>query len=350
MSNPKKTRIIAVVLLIAFGALLVLRSCDFGSVPPEKPGPKPDQTKQIKVNVPNFNSDSAMYFLTKQVEFGPRVPNTAAHKKCGDWLVSKFRQYTSNVIEQETVVIAWDGTPLKMRNIIAEINPDARKRIIIAAHWDTRPYADKDSDVSKQKKPIDGANDGASGVAVLMELARMIQASPIPVGIDLILFDAEDYGRPEYDSKETENDYLFWCLGSQYWSKNFHRPGYQASYGILLDMVGGKNARFNREGISMQVAPDVVDKVWNTAAQLGYGELFQEPQTGEIIDDHLFMNQAGIRTIDIIDMRPSTRSMGFGGYEFGATHHTHEDNLSNIDPATLQAVGHTLAHVLYHIE
>jgi glutaminyl-peptide cyclotransferase len=349
MSN-KRTRIIAIILLALFGSLFFFRSCEPGKDNRPKGGTPQRTEPAVKVSVPEFQRDSAMAFLRKQVEFGPRVPNSASHRKAGDWLAQKLRSYGANVIEQQAGVEAWDGTTLRMRNIIAEINPEARKRVVLAAHWDTRPYADKDPDAARQKMPIDGANDGASGVAVLLEIARLLQAQPVPFGVDLILFDAEDYGRPEWDGEDTGDDYLFWCLGSQYWEKNLHRPGYQAMFGILLDMVGGKDARFNREGISMQVAPDVVNKVWKTAADLGYAELFQEPVTGEIIDDHIFMNRAGVRTIDIIDMRPSTKAMGFGGYQFGSTHHTHADNLESIDPSVLEAVGKTVTHVLYHVK
>jgi len=346
MSQTNRNRVIAIALLVAFSSLIVLRTCRRESDPvPPKPKEKSDEPS---VSVPDFNIDTAMHFLTKQVNFGPRVPNSQAHKKTGDWLVRTLKGYGARVIEQEAQVQAWDGTPIRLRNIIAEINPEARRRVALAAHWDTRPYADKDPDESQRRKPIDGANDGASGVAVLLEIARLMQEQPVSFGVDILLFDAEDYGRPEWDKNETDRDYLTWCLGSQHWEKNPHRPGYHAMFGILLDMVGGKNARFNKEGISMQVAPDVVNKVWKIAEKLGYGELFQQPVTGEIIDDHIFMNRAGIRTIDIIDMRPSTRTMGFGGYEFGHTHHTHSDNLDNIDPDVLRAVGHTLTHFLYH--
>ncbi len=340
-------RLVAVILLLVFAAMMFLRNCS-SSPTKEKKRINPNAEKQSEVVVPEFSKDSAMYYLKKQVNFGPRVPNKAAHIACGDWIVSTLRSFGAKVTEQKTVVNAWDGTPLKIRNIIGAFNPAAHKRVLLAAHWDTRPYADKDPDESMQKKPIDGANDGASGVAVLLEIARNIQSIPPGVGVDIIFFDAEDYGKPEWDKTENPDDYLFWCLGSQYWQKNPHVPGYSAIYGILLDMVGGKDARFNKEGISMQVAPDVVNALWSNASRLGFGSQFQEPVTGEIVDDHIFMNRAGIRSVDIIDMRPSTKSMGFGGYEFGSTHHTHKDNLSNIDPTTLDAVGKTVIYTLYH--
>jgi hypothetical protein len=347
MNKTQIMRLVAVLLLLVFAGMMFLRNCSSPDKGPKKPS-RPDTEKPAEVVVPPFSADSAMYFLKKQVDFGPRVPNKASHVACGDWIVSSLKSFGAKVTEQKTVVNAWDGTPLKIRNIIGSFNPDIRKRVLLAAHWDTRPYADKDPDVTQQKKPIDGANDGASGVAVLLEIARHIQSVPPNVGVDIIFFDAEDYGKPEWDKSESADDYLYWCLGSQYWMNNPHSPGYTAIYGILLDMVGGRDARFNKEGISMQVAPDVVNALWGNASRLGFGSYFQEPVTGEIIDDHIFMNRAGVRTVDIIDMRPSTKSMGFGGYEFGSTHHTHKDDLSNIDPATIDAVGKTVIYTLYH--
>lgn len=345
----KKTRIVAIALLVLFAGLFVLK----GLLPSGGGKPKQNQPEQPKVEMvkaPAFSADSAYAFVAKQVSFGPRVPNTKAHTACGDWLVAKFKSYGCEVIEQTGTVKAYDGTQLPLRNIIAQVNPEAKKRVMLAAHWDTRPYADKDSLESRWKQPIDGANDGASGVAVLLELARMLQANPISAtGFDLVLWDVEDYGQPEFSKTEVDQSYLTWCLGSQYWADHKHKDGYQAQFGILLDMVGGKDARFNKEGVSMQVGPDIVNSLWKIAQQQGYGGYFQDQTTGEIVDDHIFMNQAGVRTIDIIDMRPSTKAMGFGGFEFGSFHHTHRDNLENIDPATLKAVGQSVAQLLYNV-
>jgi hypothetical protein len=343
----KKTRIVAIALLVLFAVLFVLK----GLLPSGSGNKKPVPTEPVKaeaVKAPAFSADSAFAFVAKQV--GPRVPNSKAHKACGDWLVSKFKSYGCEVIEQNGTTKAYDGTQLPLRNIIAQVNPEAKKRIMLAAHWDTRPFADKDSTESQWKKPIDGANDGGSGVGVLLELARMFQANPLQgIGVDLVLWDVEDYGQPEFDKSENDQSYTTWCLGSQYWADHKHKDGYQAQFGILLDMVGGKDARFNKEGISMQVGADIVNNLWRIGQQQGFGGYFQDQNTGEIVDDHLFMNQAGVRTIDIIDMRPSTKSMGFGGYEFGSFHHTHNDNINNIDPATLKAVGQTVAQLLYNI-
>lgn len=307
------------------------------------------QSKTIKntpekapVIVPLFNSDSAYAFIEAQVNMGPRVPNSPAHKATGDFLIESFKRLGATVEVQAFEQKAFDGTNLYLRNIIASYNPSATKRILLAAHWDTRPFADKDTE--NKDKPIDGANDGGSGVAVLLELARLFQEQPPQAGVDLILFDGEDYGEPHGYTGPRNNNEIYWCLGSQYWSKNPHQKGYSAYYGILLDMVGAANAQFYREGFSMQYAPKIVEKVWSTAQKLGHGAFFIPENTGMITDDHLFINKnAKIPTIDIIQYGPENGSSYFGKY-----HHTHQDNMSIISKETLQAVGETVAHVVYH--
>ena len=288
---------------------------------------------------PDFNSDSAYAYIEKQVSFGPRVPNTQAHKETAEYLAGKLESFGFNVINQRTKVTAFDGTQLDMVNIIGEYLPGTNNRILLFAHWDTRPFADQ----SKKNKsmPIDGANDGASGVGILLEVARQIQLEQPKTGIDIIFFDAEDYGEPS-GSMHRRKSTSSWCLGSQYWAKNPHRPYYMANFGILLDMVGGKNATFAKESISMHFAPYVMNKVWKIAHALGHNEFFIDKQVqfvGE--DDHLYVNKvANIPSIDIIHYDQQTGS-------FNKTWHTHEDNMDFIDRKTLQAVGETvLATVL----
>lgn len=304
------------------------------------------KTKPVepKVQTPAFNADSAYAFIQQQVDFGPRVPNTQPHKDCGNWLEDKLREYGADVIVQEDIVYAWDDTPLEMKNIIGQYAPEKKKRVMLYAHWDTRPYADKDS--VRTTDPIDGANDGGSGVGVLLEVARQLSMQPTDVGIDIVFFDTEDYGPPEWKSDE-EDDYLFWCLGSQYWTKNKHVTGYRAKYGILLDMVGGKDAVFNREGMSVAFAPNVVDHIWRTARRLGYGNLFRDEVTPQTIDDNYFVsNFGGVPSANIVeyhvDVNPQVRTMGYGMF-----HHTHKDDMSIIDTATLKAVGETVMEVIY---
>lgn len=294
------------------------------------------------VILPEFSSDSAYNFIEAQVNMGPRVPNSPAHKKTGDFLIATFERFGAIVEVQSFEQKAFDGTNLFLRNIIASYNPDSEKRILLAAHWDTRPFADKDK--ANKEQPIDGANDGGSGVAVLLELARLFQEQPPQVGVDLILFDGEDYGEPKGYNGPIDNSKVHWCLGSQYWSKTPHKKGYTAYYGILLDMVGAENAQFYREGFSMRYAPKIVEKVWRTAQQLGHGSYFIPQNTGMITDDHLFINEnANIPTIDIIQYGPESSNKYFGDY-----HHTHQDNMSIISKQTLQAVGETVVHVVYN--
>lgn len=321
-------RIQKLVILLAFVVFSCEKKRDKSANSTEKPN-------RI-VNVPQFNADSAYFFVKKQVDFGPRIPNTEAHRKTGDYLVNTFKKYGATVVTQEFESTTYDGKRLKLKNIIASYFPQRQKRVLLAAHWDARPFASKDK-VNKDK-PFDAANDGASGVGVILEIARTIQASPAPeIGIDLILFDGEDWGN------ETDHDPESWCLGSQYWSKQKHKSNYSAYYGIVLDMVGGKNAQFYREGASLQYAPKIVENVWNTAERLGYSHLFVKRNTGELTDDHVFINQfAKIPTIDIITHDPES---GFGTF-----HHTQDDNMNLISKETLKGVGETLLNVVYYEE
>ena len=312
--------------------------CDTTS---NKEGPTAVQPEPLPA--PNFNPDSAYAFVAQQVDFGPRVPNTAAHTATKNWLVDKLTTYGATVQVQEFEAEAYNGTPLQLSNIIGSLYPEQRKRILLAAHWDTRPYADKDS--TRTNQPIDGANDGASGVGVLLEVARAMQdADTVPrVGVDIIFFDGEDYGEPEGEKSNAESaNRVWWCLGSQYWSDNKHAPNYSAYYGILLDMVGAEEATFYQEGVSERVAPSIVKKVWNTAQQLGYSSYFVNKESPEIIDDHVYVNyDAKIPMIDIVEYEPTNQSY------FADYHHTHADDMDIISRETLEAVGETVLHVVY---
>jgi hypothetical protein len=323
---------------LIYGLLFgLLWSCDKTPKVEDKPLENPVKS----IACPAFNQDSAYAYIEKQVNFGPRVPNSEAHKKCGKYFVDAFKSMGWEVIEQDFTAKAWDGTELKSKNVIAVYNPNAEKRILLGAHWDTRPYADQEDDKSLHHKPIDGANDGASGVGVLMEIARSIQKSSQKpnIGIDIILFDSEDYGTPDFEDSNQEAEY--WCLGSQYWSTHRHTIGYSAYYGILLDMVGAKDATFAKEGLSMQAAESVVNKVWQKGQGLGYGKYFVDKTVGGITDDHAFViKNTGIKMIDIIQY--NNESQFFGEYW-----HTHDDNIKVIDKQTLKAVGQTVLEVLY---
>lgn len=295
-------------------------------------------SEQETVIVPDFNADSAYSFVQAQVDFGPRVPNTPQHAATGDYLAGKLEEFGASVTNQYADLIAFDGTILKARNIIGSYNPDNRKRILLMAHWDTRPFADEDPDESNYHTPILGANDGASGVGVLLEIARQINMQEPRLGIDIIFFDAEDYGEPSF-SRGHQGE--FWALGSQYWSRYPHAPNYNARFGILLDMVGGKDAVFRKEGYSEHYAKNINKKVWNKARELGYGRYFADDTNGGYVtDDHLYVNKnIGIPSIDIIP------------YDFSEDHsawHTLRDNMSIIDRNTLKAVGQTVLAVIYN--
>lgn len=320
-----------IVLFFVFS--LLLWSC--GS---DKVSDKTQETIVYKA-VPEFSADSAYTYIQKQVDFGPRVPNTEGHRKTRDWLIQKFKDFGLEVQTQDFQAKTWDNQLFNLSNIIASYNPTAKKRVLLAAHWDTRRIADKDT--QRLDEPIDGANDGGSGVGVLLEIARIINSSEIKpeIGIDIILFDGEDDGEPEHMNLRN-NSQIWWCLGSQYWSKNTHVSGYSAYYGILVDLVGAKGARFYREGHSMSYGKNIVNKVWNFAAELGYSDFFIMRDAPEIIDDHVFVNRdAGIPMINIVEFSPD---FGFGHY-----HHTHSDNMDIIDKRSLRAVGQTVLFTIY---
>ena len=295
------------------------------------------------VVVPLFNADSAYNFIARQVAFGPRVPNTAAHRKCGEYLVTKLKEYGADVVTQDVGLKAYTGEVLKSRNIIAQFKPEASARVMLCAHWDTRPWADTDPDKANHYKPYPGANDGGSGVGVLLEVARQLSQVPATVGVDIILFDAEDYGLHENDSHLWDKHRHSWALGSQYWSINPHKQGYNARYGILLDIVGAPASTFLREGYSDFYASEIVDKVWTQAARMGYSQYFVNEEGGAVTDDHYYVNRVlGIPCIDIIN-HDSDSPNGFGPY-----HHTMKDDMDWIDRETLKAVGQTVMTVIYN--
>lgn len=308
-----------------------------------------EETEEVaKVNPvgPSFNADSAYAFTKAQCDFGPRDMNSRGHDLCGEWIVSKFKKYGCKVTTQTATLAGYDGTKLRSRNIMASINPEATTRILLCAHWDSRPWADNDPDSANWRKPILAANDAASGVAVMLELARIIgkskdeKAFNKQLGIDFVCFDAEDWGTPQWADVADNAD--SWALGAQYWSKNLPQ-GYEARYGILLDMVGGVGAKFYREGMSMQYAPEIVKKVWRAAREVGFGSYFPKEDGGVITDDHVPVNQfAKIPTIDIIPYYADCQQSSFG-----PTWHTLADNMENIDKNTLKAVGQTLVQVIY---
>jgi len=279
-------------------------------------------------SVTPFDGDAAFSYTRQQCEFGPRVPGTSAHSKCAQWLMTTLQSSCDTVIMQTGNVTTATAGTIGIKNIIGIINPEASQRLLLLAHWDTRPWADNDPNPNNHTKPVMGANDGASGVGVLLQLAQQLKDDKTALGVDILLVDAEDMG--ENDNEQS------WGLGTQYWVQHPHVEGYKPLFGILLDMVGAPDATFSREYYSVQYAGGFVDLVWKNAA----GSHFVNAQGGAVTDDHTFVNQGGIPCIDIIDMRSDSDT------GFCPVWHTVNDTMDGIDPATLGEVGQTLLNVI----
>ncbi len=314
-------------IVLAFLLLIGLVGCK------SDPNSSAPGTPTVEVQVPAFNRDSAFYYVEQQVSFGPRYVGSEGHQAALEWKVNKLESWGVDVIRQEFEANLYTGEKPTATNIIAVFNPDQKRRIVLAAHWDTRHIAEKDPDPEKRDDPILGADDGATGTAALLEIARVLSNYPVEIGVDLVFFDAEDHGQ-NGGADDT------WCLGSQHWARNLHGLA-KPQYGVLLDMIGSKGAVFRKEGASLHYARNIVDKVWNLAHSMGYSHLFSNESLPPITDDHLFVNQiAGIPMIDIIYQTSQGR--------FGAFHHTHDDNLSIIDKNTMGAVGQVMLALLFH--
>lgn len=310
-------------------------------------GCKKDTTQPVSqhdytlVATPAFSADSAFSYISKQVNFGPRTPESVAHTQCVRFFEDFFSRLADTIHIQKFPAQLYNGKKVTGTNIIASFLPNLQNRILLAAHWDSRLWADQDPDSNFHKTPIDGANDGASGVGILMEMARLMHHTPPPVGVDIILFDLEDQGKPEWDnSVETNYQQTDWCIGAQYWSSHKHLPFYQPMYGILLDMVGYKEPIFTKEEQSMFYAAGTMNKIWTIAKQLGYGNIFQDVRTGSIMDDHVFVNK--LAKIPMIDIVQHSSNGSFFPYW-----HTQKDNMENISPKTLEIVGKVLLTAIY---
>ncbi|MCL1850089.1 MAG: M28 family peptidase [Bacteroidetes bacterium] len=320
-------------LILFFMLFLFIISCNDSKQ--NKPVAKEEQ---VAIVFPNFDADSAFNFVKAQTDCGPRVPNTDAHKQCAQLLQNKLEQYCDKVLVQSFVTHTFDGTKINCKNIIGSFSPEEPKRILLASHWDSRPFADNDPNPANKDKPIDGANDGASGVGILLEIARQLKEKNPQAGVDIIFFDAEDWGTRSGQNESGD----WWCLGAQHWAKNPHIANYEATFGILLDMVGATNATFKQEYYSTYFASPIVRKVWGKAYQLGYKDYFVNTASNPITDDHVYVNRlAKIPMIDIIHQDNTT------GTGFPSTWHTLQDNISNIDRHTLYVVGTTLLTVIY---
>lgn len=300
--------------------------------------PKPAQVKPQTQNsplpmitsaMPGFSGKDAFAFLLRQTSFGPRNPGSPGHVSCLQYLDATLRGLADRVRLQDFTYPGYDGEQLQLTNVIASFRPELTTRILLCAHWDTRPRAEHDENKSRRSQPIIGANDGASGVAILLEIATLLKKSPAAIGIDMVLFDGEDYGK--------EGDIDRYLLGSRYYASNLDRAT-TPRFGILLDMVGDTFLEIPREQNSMRFAPDVMNLVWSKAQELGVTQFLDAPGE-EIMDDHLPLNQAGIKTIDLIDFNYPDQTNRYW--------HTHQDTPDHCSAESLEAVGSVLTNVIF---
>jgi len=328
--------------LLLTSCILYLASCNTETKKAEET--KQPEVKAVEaehVTAPAFNQDSAYSFIKVQADMGPREPGSKAHEKAVSYFEKKFKEYGADVMVQKATVTTFDQKKWLSKNIIASFNPENTSRVMLCAHWDSRPFCDEDSNKANAKKACPGVNDGASGAGILIEIARVMAKQKPNIGIDIMLWDMEDYGKGQVESAyEMEDD---WGLGSQYWSKNPHKQGYTAKFGILLDLVGTKNVVFPKEQLSVFYASTFVNKIWSTANNLGYSNYFIQKQTpNPITDDHVYVNKfANIPCVDVI------------GYDldknrFFLEHHTLADDIKLIDKNTLKVVGQTVLEVIYN--
>lgn len=266
-----------------------------------------------------FNGQTAFGYLEQQMAFGPRIPGRPGHRQTGDWLLAELRARADTVIVQEIRHVTRSGETLELRNFFARFRPAATERVLLLAHWDTRPMADKSENLGQQRMPVPGANDGASGVAVLLGVADALKARPPTIGVDLLFVDGEDYG--DWDDPE-RHDVL---IGSRFFARN-QPTGYQPLYAVLFDMVGDKDLEIPQEGYSVANAPEVVRIVWNAAERVGHERVFVSRVGQGLTDDHIPLQEAGIRAIDVIDF----------DYPYW---HTTEDTIDKVSAASLQIVG-----------
>jgi len=265
-----------------------------------------------------FDGAMAIANVRKQTDFGPRVPGTPAHRAAGDWLIAELRMRADTVVVQEWTHTTADGKHLPMRNILARFRAADPKRVLYLAHWDSRPISDRATDPAQALLPVPGANDGGSGVAILLGVADALSKEAPPAGVDLLFVDGEDWG-----SFDTMTDVL---IGAHYFAEHLPEPGYAPLFGVLFDMVGDEHPVFEQEAHSLSRAPEVVQRVWTTAQRLGYGAAFTNREGISMTDDHVPLLDKGLRVIDVIDL----------DYPW---HHTPEDTADKVSQSALQLVG-----------
>jgi Zn-dependent M28 family amino/carboxypeptidase len=310
-------------------ALVATAACD-------AKGDKPAAARAVRAPS-EFNADSAMSYIRQQLAFGPRVPGTEAARKAGDWIAARVRQTADTVTEQRWTHMLASGKPLPMRNILARFKPQAKDRVLYVTHWDTRPVADFDPDPANQKTPIPGANDGASGVALLIAVADALKRRPPALGVDLLFVDGEDWGTfgpPDVDV----------LIGSSWFAQHLPSPGYAPRFGVLWDMIGDADLDIYQEVNSAQAAPEVVQKVWGTAKALGYEQYFIPEARGAETDDQVPLLQAGLKVIDVGDFDYGPRDGE--GRVTQDYHHTLADTYDKVSAKSLQIVGNVAMALL----
>ncbi len=279
----------------------------------------------------SFDASAAMSYTSQQLAFGPRVPGTPGWQKTGDWLVAALKQRADTVIEQRWTHRTLTGDSIPLRNVLARFRPQAAQRILYVTHWDTRPMADSDPVLGNRGTPIPGANDGAAGVGLLVALADALKKTPPNVGVDLLFVDGEDYG------KSFDPPYADVLLGSQYFAEHLPEPGYKPIFGVLWDMIADKDLNIMQEDNSVAAAPEVVTRVWQKAADMGYSKYFLARNGGGVTDDHVPLIAKGLHVIDVIDY--DYGPPGPSGSAEPNYHHTLQDTIDKISTASLQVVG-----------
>jgi glutaminyl-peptide cyclotransferase len=280
-----------------------------------------------------FNGEQALIYAQTQVGFGPRVPGTDGHRRTGDWIVAQMRDRADTVVEQRWTHVTQRGDSLPMRNILARFRPDAEERVLYIAHWDTRPVADQDRNLGARQMPIPGANDGASGVALLIALGDVLKKTPATYGVDLLFVDGEDYGSFD-DPKQADV-----LIGSRYFADHLPSPDYRPLFGVVWDMIGDRDLNIYQEQNSVQAAPEVVQRVWQLAEELGYGDYFIAEVIGPTTDDHVPLIKKGLRVIDVIDIDYGPPIEDGGARPAVTYHHTMQDTLDKVSARSLQVVG-----------
>ena len=286
-----------------------------------------------------FSGDASLPYVKTQLDFGPRVPGTPAHRRTGDWIIAQMKQRADTVIVQSWSHVTAKGDTLPLRNILARINPAATQRVLYLTHWDTRPTANEDMNLGNKGLPIPGANDGASGVALLMGIADALKKTKPIYGVDLLFVDGEDYGSFDgYDPDSALTKRSDVLIGSTYFANHLPSSDYRPIFGVLFDMIGDKDLQIFQESNSVNAAPEVVSRVWSMANDLGYGKYFINTVKEGITDDHVPLLKRGLRVIDVIDIDYCTEGIDCTGTPRNL-HHTMQDTFDKVSARSLQAVG-----------